>query len=190
MPCAPYQPTAAITIHALKFYCITHLRCPHVSIHSFFKTLCDLHNKPFKPYLSRQFSITFDLYLSIQMLADRKVQVALNCDLPDWKLSNTCLSCTHVLQAEHKLKFSMLYTTDGNCYKQLLFFFSSLTCDCLMLFILLILNTSLPAGVHELPNTCTTCVCLMVNIPFPPVHHTSNMLIMHVHVTFYYYLNQ
>jgi hypothetical protein len=46
------------------------------------------------------------------------------------------------------------------------------------------LNTSLPTGVHELPNTCTTCVCLMVNIPFPPVHHMSNMLIMHVHVTF------
>jgi hypothetical protein len=51
------------------------------------------------------------------------------------------------------------------------------------------LNTSLPAGVHELPNTCATCVCLMVNTPFPPVHHMFNMLIMHVHVTFYYYLN-
>jgi hypothetical protein len=24
----------------------------------------------------------------------------------------------------------------------------------------------------------------MVNIPFPPVHHMSNMLIMHVHVMF------
>jgi hypothetical protein len=52
------------------------------------------------------------------------------------------------------------------------------------------LYTSLPAGVHKLPNTCTTCVCLMVNIPFPPVHHMSNMLIMHVRVTFYYYLNR
>jgi hypothetical protein len=52
------------------------------------------------------------------------------------------------------------------------------------------LNTSLPAGVHKLPNTSATCVCLMVNTPFPPVHHMFNKLIMHVHVTFYYYLNQ
>jgi hypothetical protein len=46
------------------------------------------------------------------------------------------------------------------------------------------LYTSLPAGVHELPNTCTTCVCLVVNIPFPSIHHMSNMQNMHVHVTF------
>jgi hypothetical protein len=46
------------------------------------------------------------------------------------------------------------------------------------------LNMSLPAGVHKSPNTCATFVCLMVNTPFPPVHHTFNMLIMHVHVTF------
>jgi hypothetical protein len=52
------------------------------------------------------------------------------------------------------------------------------------------LNTSLPAGVHELSNTCTTCVCLMVNISFPPVCHMSNMLIEHVYDTFYHYLNQ
>jgi hypothetical protein len=52
------------------------------------------------------------------------------------------------------------------------------------------LDMSLPAGVHELSNTSTTCVCLMVNIPFPPVCHMSNMLIVHVHVAFYHYLNQ
>jgi hypothetical protein len=46
------------------------------------------------------------------------------------------------------------------------------------------LDTILPAGVHESPNTCATCVCLTVNTPFPPVHHTFNMLIMHVHDTF------
>lgn len=45
MPCAPYQPTVAITIRALEFYRITHLHCPHVSIHSFVKTLCNLHSK-------------------------------------------------------------------------------------------------------------------------------------------------
>jgi hypothetical protein len=51
-------------------------------------------------------------------------------------------------------------------------------------------DMSLPAGVHESPNTCTTCVCLMVDTPFPIVLHAFNMLIMHVHVTLYCYLNQ
>jgi hypothetical protein len=31
------------------------------------------------------------------------------------------------------------------------------------------LNMSLPAGVHESPNTCATCACLTVNTSFPPV---------------------
>jgi hypothetical protein len=30
-------------------------------------------------------------------------------------------------------------------------------------------DMSLPAGVHKSPNTCTTCVCLTVNTPFPTV---------------------
>jgi RNase H-like domain found in reverse transcriptase len=30
-------------------------------------------------------------------------------------------------------------------------------------------DMSLPAEVHESPNTCTTCVCLTVNTPFPTV---------------------
>jgi hypothetical protein len=52
------------------------------------------------------------------------------------------------------------------------------------------LSMSLPAGVHKSSNTCATCVCLMVNTPFPPVLHTFNMLIMHVYVIFYCYLNR
>ena len=114
MPCSPYHPTTAITICALELYRVTHLRCPQLSIHSFVKSLCDLHCRPFKAYQSRQFSIAFDLYLSIRTLADRMVHVALNRDSPDWKLRNACPSCTYVLEDEAKLKFSMLYTVDGN----------------------------------------------------------------------------
>ena len=114
MPCSPYNPTTAITIRALEFYRVTHLRCPHVSIHSFVKTLCDLHCRPFKAYLSCQFSIAFDLYLSIRTLADKLVHIALERDSPDWKLSNACPPCMYVLEGEPKLKFRMLYNTDGN----------------------------------------------------------------------------
>jgi hypothetical protein len=30
----------------------------------------------------------------------------------------------------------------------------------------------------------------MVNTPLPHIYHMFNMLLMHVHFTFYYYLNQ
>jgi hypothetical protein len=67
----------------------------------------------------------------------------------------------------------------------LLFFFSS-SSDMRLPYVphFTYLYTSLPAGEHELPNTCTTCVCLMVNIPFPSIYHMSNMRNMHVHDTF------
>src|SRR5271169_3641078 len=100
MPCSPYHPTTAITMRALEFYRITHLCCPHVSIHSFVKSLCDLHCQPFKAYLSRQFSIALNLYLSIQTLADKMVQTALKHDSPNGKLSNACPSCTYILEDE------------------------------------------------------------------------------------------
>ena len=114
IPCAPYTPTTAITIRVLEFYRIIHLRCPHISIQAFVRTLCDLRCTPFKPYLSRQFSISFDLYLSIRALVDERVLHTLKRDSPDWHLRHVCPSCTYVLEKEPPLKFSMLYTVDGN----------------------------------------------------------------------------
>jgi hypothetical protein len=52
------------------------------------------------------------------------------------------------------------------------------------------LNMSLPAGIHKSPNTCVTCVCLTVNTPLPSIYNMLNMLFMHAHVIFYYYLNR
>jgi hypothetical protein len=43
MPCLPISPTVGITMEALKLYCVAHLRCPHLSIQAFVKTVCDLH---------------------------------------------------------------------------------------------------------------------------------------------------
>jgi len=114
MPCAPYSPTAAITIRALELFRLTHLRCPHVSVHSFVKTLCDMHCVPFKPYLLRQFTIAFDLYLSIRTAVDLLVQASLGRDGIDYRIKHLCPPCTYILEGEQKLKFSVLYTTDGN----------------------------------------------------------------------------
>jgi hypothetical protein len=69
---------------------------------------------PFKSYLSRQFSIAFDLYLSILNHVDRLVQVSLERDAADYRIKHLCPPCTYILEGEEKLKFSMLYTVDGN----------------------------------------------------------------------------
>jgi hypothetical protein len=73
-----------------------------------------MHCVPFKPYLLRQFTIAFDLYLSIQNAIDQLVQASLGRDDVDYRIKHSCPSCTYTLEDKAKLKFSMLYTTDGN----------------------------------------------------------------------------
>ena len=114
IPCAPFSPTVAFTIRCLEFYRVSHNRCPHLSIHAFIKSLCDLQSMPFKSHISRQFSICYDVYLSIRNLADEVTQKALGRDSEDWRLRHICPPCTYVLEGEDKLKFRMLYTMDGN----------------------------------------------------------------------------
>lgn len=114
MPCAPFSPTAAFTFRVLEFYRASHNRSPSLSIHVFIKTLCDLHSAPFKPYISRQFSICYDLYLEMRSIADEQLRVALDRNSEDYRLRNNCPACTYKLKNEPKLEFSMLYTVDGN----------------------------------------------------------------------------
>jgi KDZ transposase-like protein len=114
IPCAPFSPTAAFTVRCLELYRVSHNRCPHLSIHAFIKSICDLHSVPFKSHISRQFSISYDLYLSMRILANELSQKALGRHSEDWRLRHVCPPCTYMLEGEDKLKFSMLYTMDGN----------------------------------------------------------------------------
>ncbi|KAF8156907.1 hypothetical protein B0H34DRAFT_783174 [Crassisporium funariophilum] len=114
VPCAPHLPTVAVTICVLGLYRNASLRCPHLAINSFVKSLCDLYGTPFRPYLCKQFSICFDVYLSIQNCVDQHLQTALKCHNSGWRLCHVCPCCTHKLVDEPKLVFDMLVTMDGN----------------------------------------------------------------------------
>ena len=114
IPCAPFTPTAAFTVRTLEFYRVLHNRSPGLSIHAFVQSLCDQHSAPFKPYISRQFSICFDLYLEIRTATDKHIQAALSRNTEDYRLRHNCPSCTYKLVNEPHLEFSMLYTIDGN----------------------------------------------------------------------------
>ncbi|KAF7967191.1 hypothetical protein HWV62_35590 [Athelia sp. TMB] len=114
LPCSPISPTVAISIEAMELYRVAHLRCPHLSIQAFVKTLCDLHTVQFRRHLARQFSIAFDLYLAILAEVNKCVMAAILRDSPDWRLRHACPACTYKLEGEPDLVFKMLTTFDGN----------------------------------------------------------------------------
>ncbi|KAF8981798.1 hypothetical protein BDQ17DRAFT_1262683, partial [Cyathus striatus] len=91
-----------------------HLRCPHLAIQPFVKSLCDIHRIPFRPYLSQQFSICYDLFLQLCSKAKKQLESALLQDQNNWRLQNACSACTYKLKDEAPLEFSMLFAMDGN----------------------------------------------------------------------------
>ncbi|KAJ7251888.1 hypothetical protein C8J57DRAFT_1437455 [Mycena rebaudengoi] len=114
MPCAPFTPTVAIATRVLEMFRIAHLRTPTITIQSWVKTLSDLHGVAFKPYLSQQFSVCYDLYLDLRTRTETRVKKVLGRDAPDFRLRTTCPACTYKLEGEADLIFDMLVTMDGN----------------------------------------------------------------------------
>jgi len=78
------------------------------------KALCDLEGLPFKPYLSTQMSIAFDVHVAILNGVRLRVLKTLGRDGPNWRMLNTCPPCQYRLQEEDKLDVRMLATFDGN----------------------------------------------------------------------------
>ncbi|KAG6824531.1 hypothetical protein H0H92_006579, partial [Tricholoma furcatifolium] len=114
LPTAPLKPSFAFSIRVMELYRTTSLRCPHLTIEPFVKSLCDLHKIPFRQYLAQQFTFALDLYIAIRTNIRRRVDAALGCDVEKWRLKNACPACTYKLEEEGNLIFKMLFTMDGN----------------------------------------------------------------------------
>ncbi|KAF7348117.1 hypothetical protein MSAN_01764300 [Mycena sanguinolenta] len=114
VPTAPHLPNVAITIRALEIFRAAQLRCPHLSLQSFVRALCDIHAVPPRGHLTAQFSIAFDVYLAICAEVDRRMQVALGRDTPNWRLKNACPACLYKLEGEEAIPLPFLATFDGN----------------------------------------------------------------------------
>ncbi|KAJ7652923.1 hypothetical protein B0H17DRAFT_1214845 [Mycena rosella] len=112
-PCAPFDPTVVISTRTLEFFRVVHIRCPHLAIQAFVKTLCDLHGEPYKPCLCQQFTICYDLYLDVKRNTERKVLALLGRD-ESWRLKHACPACMYELEGEPEMVFSILATIDGN----------------------------------------------------------------------------
>ncbi|KAJ7491428.1 hypothetical protein B0H11DRAFT_1912051 [Mycena galericulata] len=114
IPCSPWAPKLAVSTRVLEMFRVARLRCPTLTVHSWIKTLSDLHGIAFKPYSGQQFTTCFDVYLEILRTVDDRVKKALGRDAADWRLKNCCPGCTYKLDGEAKLIFEMLMTADGN----------------------------------------------------------------------------
>ncbi|KAJ7315101.1 hypothetical protein DFH08DRAFT_926900 [Mycena albidolilacea] len=121
IPCAPWKPSVAVTVRVLEMYRIAHARCPQFAIQSFVKTLCDLYETPYLPYLRKQFSVCYDLYLDLRRNAEKTVLASLGRDSFAWRIQHACPSCMYKLEGEDKLIFEILVNMDGgNSLKRVL----------------------------------------------------------------------
>lgn len=68
----------------------------------------------FKRNLAKQFSIAFDVYLSIRASVKAMVLKFCGRDTEHWRLKHACPPCTYQLHNEEKLKYSIQVTFDGN----------------------------------------------------------------------------
>ncbi|KAG0706446.1 hypothetical protein DFH29DRAFT_872226 [Suillus ampliporus] len=112
--CSPLYPTVAISLQTLAAYRQSHRTCPHFSVQAQCKTLCHLHNIPYRAYLNMQFSVAYDVYLEILHRMKNHLNAALGQNTPNWQLLNSCLCCVYKLKGEPSLTFEWLATVDGN----------------------------------------------------------------------------
>ncbi|KIY46979.1 hypothetical protein FISHEDRAFT_46279 [Fistulina hepatica ATCC 64428] len=110
----PDDPRIAFTFHCLETYRQLHRACLRLSIEAFCRATQNLHRRPLKYYLSRQFSWAYDVYLDILRAIDTDVDVALNrCD-PEIQAKLLCAPCMYQLEEDVPLRPSMLIACDGN----------------------------------------------------------------------------
>ncbi|KAG1900180.1 uncharacterized protein F5891DRAFT_1128625 [Suillus fuscotomentosus] len=107
-------PTIAISLRTLAAFRQCHRACPRFSIQAQCRTLCFLHDIPYRPYLNTQFSAAYDIYLEIIHHVDQRLKAALKHDTPNWRLLNSCPACFYKLQDEPTLDFNWLVCVDGN----------------------------------------------------------------------------
>ncbi|KAK0437492.1 hypothetical protein EV421DRAFT_1974032, partial [Armillaria borealis] len=94
-PCAPYFPELLISVCTLELFHMSYLHYPWLSLQAFLQILCDLNNIPYQSYMHWQFTVCYDLYISILQ-------------------QNACLACTFVLHGESGKLVHPHYCIDGN----------------------------------------------------------------------------
>ncbi|KAG8220663.1 hypothetical protein J3R82DRAFT_2945 [Butyriboletus roseoflavus] len=75
--CSLLYPTIAISLHTLAAFRQQHRVCPRFSIQAQVKSLCHLHEVPYRPSLTTALSVAYDAYLEILKCVDQELKKAL-----------------------------------------------------------------------------------------------------------------
>ncbi|KAI0652680.1 hypothetical protein C8Q79DRAFT_997654 [Trametes meyenii] len=110
----PISPTLAIMFNTLEHFRLLRLRKPSFSLEAFAKVLCDSYFLPYQRRYRTALSDCFDIYLSILLGIEKRVDAALKCDSPDWRVMHSCPACCYKVEGKTPLKFDRLLCMDGN----------------------------------------------------------------------------
>jgi hypothetical protein len=61
----------------LEVFCVLQLRCLRLGMQAFIHGICNLHSVAPRPYLGQQFSVTYNVYLSIRAEVNKCVKAVL-----------------------------------------------------------------------------------------------------------------
>ncbi|KAK0185560.1 hypothetical protein F5146DRAFT_1105686 [Armillaria mellea] len=84
------------------------LHYPQLSVQAFVWMLCDLHHYPIAGGLQEQFSICYDVFITILNNVELRVIKELSRSDPNWQLKNCCAACTFELEGEEELELHVV----------------------------------------------------------------------------------
>ncbi|KAJ3765228.1 hypothetical protein FB446DRAFT_795258 [Lentinula raphanica] len=114
IPTSPLVHTLGFTIRTIDLYHKLFVRCPRLGMQSFSKSICDIHRIPFKPHLSSQLSVAFDIYVAILNAVRERIRGQLGRQGRNWRMLNACPPCQYRLREDEDLDVRMIVTMDGN----------------------------------------------------------------------------
>ncbi|KAG2156989.1 hypothetical protein DEU56DRAFT_905664 [Suillus clintonianus] len=118
---APHQPSFAVAIRTLELFRLLWLRKPSLSVEAFAKVICDTYAVPYRRSNRTTLSSTFNTYLTVLRVVEKRVNTALQHDTPNWRVQHACPPCSYVLANEPPLEFGRMYVFDGgNSAKRML----------------------------------------------------------------------
>ncbi|KAF7791531.1 hypothetical protein EIP86_002547 [Pleurotus ostreatoroseus] len=110
----PTFPNVAVSIGTLALLFRIRQRKASMSIESFAKVVCDWYTIPYKRSVREVFADTFEIYLRIVHLVDRRVYKVLGWEGSDWRIKCSCRACCYKLENEPELEISRIVCMDGN----------------------------------------------------------------------------
>ena len=125
-PCAPFNPSYAVSTRLLELYQNLFCRCPHLTRQSFIKGGCVIHylfcsrakNWHYISYPTNHIITPSSrlplIYTWMCLKKFDRVLVTLRRDQPLWCVKNTCPACSYRLHHEKDLKLKIIIAMDGN----------------------------------------------------------------------------